>query len=204
VPSLSGQPLNEPTRRRFCEWLWRRPQRWYLLGVPAGGLLAVVAGIAIAGGGYAALQYSSTETFCISCHEMSKAAAELSHRPHSSNALGIRARCADCHIPPRFLAGTLDHVTSGMRDSWEHLRSTIGTPTQYEAHRLEMAERVWGALRADDSAECRSCHTVAAMAAAGHPAQVAITPEVMHQSLPRSYTCIDCHQGIAHDLPAKQ
>ena len=80
MPSLSGQPLNEPTRRRFCEWLWRRPQRWYLLGVPAGGLLAVIAGIAVAGGGFAALQYSSTEAFCTSCHEMSKPAAELSHR----------------------------------------------------------------------------------------------------------------------------
>ncbi len=196
--------MNEPAQHRFRDWLWRRPQRWYLLGIPLGALLALVAGIAVTGGAAVALHYSSSEAFCTSCHEMSAPAAELAHRVHGSNALGIRATCADCHIPPGFLAGTWRHMTSGLRDSWGHLRSTLGTPEAYAARRLEMAQRVWQDLRADDSAECRSCHTVGAMAAADHPAQVAIAPEVMHQSLPRSYTCIDCHQGIAHDLPVKQ
>ena len=196
--------MNEPPRRRFGEWLWRRPHRWYLLGVPIGAALTLLTGIAVTGGGFAALKYSSSEAFCTSCHEMSKPAAELTHRVHLSNALGVRARCADCHIPPGFLAGTLRHMASGMSDSWGHLRSTVGTPAKYEAHRLELAQKVWGRLRADDSAECRQCHAVAAMAAAGHPAQEAITPAVMHQSLSRSYTCIDCHKGIAHDLPAIQ
>jgi cytochrome c-type protein NapC len=171
------------------------------LGVPFGAALALIIGIGFTGGALAALKYSSSEAFCTSCHEMSKPALELSHRVHFSNVCGIRAGCADCHIPPGFLAGTLRHMTSGMSDSWGHLRSTILTPANYEAHRLEFAQKVWRQLRADDSAECRHCHTVAA---AGHPAQDAITPEVVHQSLSRSFTCINCHKGIAHDLPVAQ
>ena len=204
MSSLLGEPLNAPKRRRFWEWLWQRPRPWYLLGVPIGAVMALIVGIAVAGGGYAALQYSSSEAFCTSCHEMATPAEELSHRVHYSNAFGIRARCSDCHIPPGFFAGTLDHMTSGLRDSWGHLRSTIGSPAKYEARRLDMAETVWAHLRADDSAECRSCHTITAMTASGHPPQVAITPERMHRSLAPSYTCIDCHQGIAHHLPMSQ
>ena len=153
MSSLLGEPLNAPKRRRFWEWLWQRPRPWYLLGVPIGAVMALMIGIAVAGGGYAALQYSSSEAFCTSCHEMATPAEELSHRVHYSNAFGIRARCSDCHIPPGFFAGTLDHMTSGLRDSWGHLRSTIGSPAKYEARRLDMAETVWAHLRADDSAE---------------------------------------------------
>ena len=35
--------MNEPPRRRFSEWLWRRPHRWYLLGIPIGAVLALLA-----------------------------------------------------------------------------------------------------------------------------------------------------------------
>ena len=50
----------------------------------------------------------------------------------------------------------------------------------------------------NDSAECRSCHTPAAMVFAKQPADAASA----HQSLATSgMTCIDCHKGVAHTLP---
>ncbi len=178
-------------------WLWRRPQRWFLLGIPVGGVLAFAVGVAFTGGFFGGLQLASTDAFCTSCHEMSAPAQELSHSVHSSNAFGIRAGCADCHVPPTFVAGLIRHMEA-TGELWQHLRGELNTPAKFEAHRLELAQSVWKELKANDSAECRSCHTPAAMAFAQQPAAAASA----HQGLATSgMTCIDCHRGVAHTLP---
>ena len=35
----------QPVRTGFFAWLWRRPQRQFLLGIPAGAAVAFIAGI---------------------------------------------------------------------------------------------------------------------------------------------------------------
>lgn len=194
----------EPERRGFAAWLWRRPQRWFLLGLPAGGLLAFIVGIVFTGGFFGALQYTSTDKFCTSCHEMSTPFDELTRTAHYTNQSGVRAGCADCHVPPTFLPGLMRHIAA-YKEVWGHLTGELDTPAKYESHRLEFAQKVWKELKANDSAECRSCHTIAAMAVVKQPAAGAkvagISPATMHQSLAASYTCIDCHKGVAHTLP---
>ena len=187
-----------PERRGIAAWLWRRPQRWFLLGIPAGGLLAFVLGIGFAGVSLGGLHYTSTEAFCTSCHEMAAPFQEYKQSAHYSNKFGIQATCADCHIPPSFVAGLLRHVSSGATDAWGHMTLKLSTPAKYEAHRLTMAQDVWRELKANDSAECRSCHTPAAMAFDKQPAAAANE----HQSMAKDgTTCIDCHKGVAHMLP---
>ena len=196
----------EPKRRGFAAWLWRRPQRWFLLGIPVGGLLAFIVGIGLTGGFFGALQFASTETFCTSCHEMKKPAEELSHSQHYANTFGIRAGCADCQVPPGFLPGLMKHIAS-YKELWGHLTGELDTPAKYESHRLEFAQRIWTEMKANDSAECRSCHTIAAMAVAKSSTgakMAGISPATIHQSLAPGYTCIDCHKGIAHPISAQQ
>ena len=203
VPPLSGPP-NEPARQGLGAWLWRRPHRWFLLGIPAGGLLAFIVGIGSVGGFFGGLQYASTDAFCTSCHEMGTPFQELTRSVHYSNQPGIQARCADCHVPPAFVPGLLRHVAASM-ELWGHLTGELDTPERYEAHRLTLAQQVWKELKANNSAECRHCHTPDAMAQATLPSKAdqldAISPATMHQSLSSSYTCIDCHKGVAHALP---
>lgn len=179
--------------------LWQRPRRWFLLGIPLGGLLSFVIGIGVAGGFVGGLQYTETTAFCTSCHEMQQPFAELKQSIHHSNAYGIQAGCADCHVPPTPVAGLMRHLRASI-EVWGHLTGKLSTPEKYEAHRLEMAQKVWDELKANDSAECRSCHNQAAMdltqqdriAARRH------APEYMAES---GKTCIDCHKGVAHTLP---
>ena len=194
----------EAERRGFAALLWRRPQRWFLLGIPVGGLLAFIVGIGLTGGFFGALQYTSTDAFCASCHEMNAPFEELAHSMHGSNELGFRARCADCHEPPTFVGSLARHIRAS-REAWYHLRGELNTPAKYENRRMELAQSVWTELKANDSAECRSCHTPAAMALAKQPSSAAgveaISPATMHQSLAASFTCIDCHKGLAHTLP---
>lgn len=179
--------------------LWKRPRRWFLFGIPLGGLLSFVIGIGVAGGFVGGLQYTETTAFCTSCHEMQQPLAELQQSLHHSNAYGIQAGCADCHVPPTLFAGLMRHVRASV-EVWGHLTGKLNTPEKYEALRAEMAQKVWAELQANDSAECRSCHNPAAMdltkqdriAAKRH------SPEYMAKS---GKTCIDCHKGVAHTLP---
>ena len=95
------------------------------------------------------------------------------------------------------LPGLLRHMQS-YAEVWGHLRGELDTPAKYEAHRLQLAQKIWKELKANDSAECRSCHTPAAMAFAQQPPEAASA----HKSLATSgMTCIDCHPGVAHTLP---
>ncbi len=187
----------EPQRQSASAWLWRRPQRWYLLGIPAGGLVALIVGILITGGSVAALKYTETTAFCTSCHEMATPLNEYTHSIHYSNEIGIRAGCGNCHVPPTLFAGLWRHVKAS-QEVWGHLTGELNTPAKYEAHRLELAQKIWTEFRANDSAECRSCHTQSAMALAKQPASAASS----HAGMPKSgMTCIDCHQGVAHTVP---
>jgi len=188
----------EPVHRAFAQWLWRRPQRWFLLGIPAGGLLAFIVGIGFSGSFVAGLKYAETDKFCTSCHEMQTPFQEYTHSVHYSNEFGIQASCGNCHVPPAFLPGLARHIQA-YSEVWGHMNGELNTPAKYEAHRLQLAQKIWAELKANDSAECRSCHTPAAMAFAQQPAMAASA----HQSLGSSgMTCIDCHKGVAHTPPA--
>src|ERR1700759_5296420 len=65
--------------------------------------------------------------------------------------------------------------------------------------RLELAEHEWTRLKANDLLECRNCHTAPAMELTKQsPRAAAIHGRYL---LTGQRTCIDCHKGIAHDLP---
>ena len=186
-----------PEHRSFAAWLWRRPQRWFLLGIPAGGLVAFVIGIGFTGAFIGGLKFAETNAFCTSCHEMHIPFQEYARSVHHSNELGIQATCGNCHVPPAFVPGLMRHVAA-YKEVWGHLWGELDSPAKYEAQRLALAQKIWAELKANDSAECRSCHTPAAMAFAKQPAMAAAA----HSSLTKSgMTCIDCHKGIAHTLP---
>jgi cytochrome c-type protein NapC len=188
----------QPWYRALGTWLWSRPQRWFLFGIPLGGFLAFVVGIAATGGFLGALHLTETNAFCTSCHEMKQPLAELAPKAHGSNVYGIQPGCANCHVPPTFVAGVWRHMKAVV-EVWGHVTGKLDTPAKFEAHRPEMAERVWAEFTANDSANCRSCHNPAVMAFKKQPEEAADA----HSSLTPGggVTCIDCHKGIAHTLP---
>lgn len=79
-----------------------------------------------------------------------------------------------------------------------HFKGTIDTREKFLDHRLELATKVWAEMKANDSRECRSCHTQENM---DYTKQ---SSRAMAQHLKgedEKKTCIDCHKGIAHRLP---
>lgn len=180
----------------FWRWL-NKPHPRYALGA----LLAAgaVFGLLVWGGFHTVLEATNSESFCISCHEMRDTVyKEYVASPHYQNASGVRAACPDCHVP-NALGPKLVRKVAASKELYHALLGTIDTPEKFEEHRLSMARRVWDQMTANDSRECRSCHTPAAMDY--HKMAKAEGAERMKKGLQEGETCISCHKGIAHKLP---
>ena len=62
-----------------------------------------------------------------------------------------------------------------------------------------MASKTWAFMNASDSRECRNCHDQSAW---DLELQTEKAQEYHVGPLSNGKTCIDCHKGIAHKLPA--
>ncbi|MDP6352553.1 MAG: NapC/NirT family cytochrome c [Alphaproteobacteria bacterium] len=161
-------------------------------------VIGFVAGVMVWGAFNWSLEISNTETFCISCHVMKENPwPEYRKTRHYANRTGVRASCPDCHVPREWIHKVVRKVrATGELYHW--LIGSIDTREKFEARRPFLAEQVWASMVATDSRECRNCHGIESMAAeAQTPGAYA-----MHQlAAAWEKTCIDCHQGIAHDPP---
>ncbi|WGE36681.1 NapC/NirT family cytochrome c [Actinobacillus genomosp. 1] len=165
------------------------------------GVVCAVLGAAALFGVQSVMKATSSTEFCVSCHSMSHPQAEWEGTVHFSNRKGIRAECSDCHLPQDGLHYVKAKVIA-LKDIW-HTLVTNKLPDQeaYEAHRLEMAQRVWEEMKETDSATCRSCHSFEAMALTEQKEDA----QKMHKlAQETNQTCIDCHKGIAHFMPEIQ
>lgn len=166
------------------------------------GALPLVLGAVVGAGfvlaGNAALEYTNTESFCISCHEMeANAYYEYQDTIHDLNRTGNRTTCPDCHVPKEFFP-KIWRKTVATKELWYHLMGKLDTTEKYNEHRYELALRVWKRLKANDSKACRNCHEVDAM----DPDKQSERAVARHEEMEtEGKTCIDCHYAIAHFEP---
>lgn len=160
-------------------------------------ILFVIIGLALSAGFQSAMEYTNTTEFCVSCHSMQTNYQELQETIHWKSPSGVHAGCPDCHVPKAFIPKLQAKILAA-KDVWHEMLGTIDTEEKYEAHRWEMANRVWDKMKATDSRECRSCHAFEHM----DLSEQSRMARNKHEKAPeRGKTCIDCHQGIAHRLP---
>jgi len=161
------------------------------------GLLIFVSGVVFAGLFNVGLEYTNRTEFCTSCHSMKTNLAELEEKLHWKSRTGVHAGCADCHVPKDFKEKMIAKIMAA-KDVYHEIMGTIDTPEKYEARRLEMAQRVWAKMKASDSRECKSCHSLAHM---DFREQDRFARKKHENAPDRGQTCIDCHKGIGHKLP---
>jgi trimethylamine-N-oxide reductase cytochrome c-type subunit TorC len=136
--------------------------------------------------------------FCISCHEMRDTAyQEYQQTIHFKNPAGVRAVCADRHVPKDWTHKIIRKVQAS-NELWHKIIGTIDTPEKFQAQRAALAKDAWRAMKETDSRECRNCHSYAAM---DFEHQKPDAAKRMKAGLDQGQTCIDCHKGIAHKLP---
>ena len=182
-----------------------KPSLWQRLRRPATGfsvltllLLGGVGGVIFWGGFHTVVEATNTETFCIGCHEMkNNVYAEYKETIHYTNRTGVRAVCADCHVPKEWGPKMIRKVLA-TRELYGKVMGTIDTREKFEAKRLLLAEREWARMKANDSLECRNCHTLVSMDVEKQKPRAKRSHEL---AVKNSETCIDCHKGIAHHKP---
>lgn len=191
-----NQPKDSATAR-----LWRKPKKWFMFGVPVGGLAMFAVGVAFWTGFNVVLDYSNTEDFCISCHVMrDNVYVEYQQTIHYSNRTGVRAVCSDCHVPKNWFGKVARKVQASFHELPHWALGTIDTPEKFNERRLFLAERVWSTMKHADSRECRNCHELAHMDLDKQQLS-ASRRHTLKRQMERGETCIDCHQGVAHTLP---
>ncbi|KQR74641.1 cytochrome C [Burkholderia sp. Leaf177] len=185
---------------RLIKRYWQtinRPSTYYSLGfLTLGGFIA---GVVFWGAFNTALEMTSTEAFCTGCHEMhDNTFAELKTTIHYSNRSGVRAICSDCHVPHNW-TDKIARKMQASKEVWAKVFGTVNTREKFQDKRLELAEHEWRRFKANNSLECRNCHSFESMDFTRQSPRA----QNAHQRFLATgeKTCIDCHKGIAHELP---
>jgi cytochrome c-type protein NapC len=177
---------------------WRsinKPVKYSFLAISSASF---VAGIIFWGGFHTGLEMTNSLEFCIICHEMRDTVyKEYKETIHYSNRTGVRAICSDCHVPKDWVHKMIRKSQASL-EVWGKITGTIDTPEKFEAKRMQLATHEWARMKASNSRECRNCHDFDAMSAELQKQ----TPYKKHMKAKEDgKTCIDCHKGIAHQLP---
>lgn len=179
---------------RLWDWFWRPS------AVASTGFILLsgfLGGIIFWGGFHWSLEATNTEEFCTGCHSMETNLGEYRQTIHYNNHSGVRAICSDCHVPKEWQHKIKAKVMA-VKDVYHELVGSIDTSEKYESHRLEMAAMTWRKMKQSDSRECRNCHNFDYM---DFTIQETRAASEHQRAIDNSMTCIDCHQGIAHNLP---
>ena len=180
---------------RLWRWL-RRPSS--TITVLTLIVVGFASGIVFWGGFNTVVEATNTEQFCISCHEMrDNVYAEYKETIHYTNRTGVRAVCADCHVPKDWTHKMIRKVQAS-KELYGKVIGTIDTKEKFEAKRLELARNEWARMKAADSRECRNCHGFASMNTEVQKPRAKKAHELGQRD---KQTCIDCHKGIAHHKP---
>ena len=155
----------------------RRPSSVFSLGVLVlGGLRR---GRGVLGRFNTALELTNTEKFCTVCHEMrANVFEELKTTIHFTNRSGVRATCPDCHVPHDW-TDKIARKMQASKEVWGHLFGTINTREKFLDHRLELALHEWARLKANNSLECRNCHSAESMDIAKQSPRAARRPPAL-------------------------
>ncbi|MBK3775566.1 hypothetical protein GAY31_15600 [Azospirillum brasilense] len=178
------------------EALWSRLRRVRVLGATLIGAAAIfVSGIVFWGGFNTAMESTNQMEFCISCHEMKdNVYAEYKKTIHYENRTGVRATCPDCHVPKDWVHKVQRKIQAS-NEVLHWLLGSVDTPEKFDAKRLELAKHEWARFKANNSLECRNCHSFDGMSAEKQKPRARKQHELAKAD---GMTCIDCHKGIAH------
>ncbi|MCB8746305.1 pentaheme c-type cytochrome TorC [Rhodoferax sp. U2-2l] len=181
---------------RFIRQLFLRPSMKIGLGVLVTG--GFMAGILSWQGFNTAMELTNKEEFCLNCHTMhDNLLPELQKTVHWSNRSGVRATCPDCHVPHDF-TDKLARKMQASREVLAQFTGQIGTREKFKEHRLVLAQREWARFSANGSRECRNCHDYKDM---DFDKMRPTSQVAMRNAAARDQSCIDCHKGVAHQLP---
>jgi len=156
---------------------------WFVPGLIIGMLLILGGGIAI--------NKTSTNNFCVSCHIHPAADASWKRSVHYETQSGYRVGCAECHLPPRGDAYLWEKGKTGLRDLWSYWTKDSASFNWEDRRRLEVARGY------TYESSCIKCHENL------FPVKLSKEGEDAHLYYKQSKKtpdlhCINCHLNAGH------
>ena len=153
-------------------------------------LLVFLAGFAAMVASHSAIDYTSTNTFCESCHVHPHATISWKQGPHFDTQSGFVANCVDCHLPPPDSSGfLLATVSTGARDVWGKLFKDVD-----KINWQEKAERAHAVTHVYKSA-CLHCHQNLFPRGLSKKGQDA---HLHYSQKGDQLRCLNCHLDVGH------
>lgn len=159
-------------------------------------VIGFLGGIIFWGGFNTGMEITNTEEFCSGCH--APIVKEIRETIHYSNRSGVRAICSDCHVPHNWTDKIIRKVQAS-KELVAFAMGTISTDEKFQARREHLATREWKRMKENNSQECRNCHEFDFMDFSEQGKRSVKQHSTALASGEK--TCVDCHKGIAHQLP---
>ena len=140
----------------------------------------------------AAVHYTSTDTYCNSCHVHDHAESSWRLSAHVNNKSGVVVHCVECHLPPPGHGYISSKIKHGAKDV-------------YGFYFKDSADYKWESKRTVEKANhftyetsCQKCHTNL------YPAVISVKGADSHLHYERNQqtmTCLNCHMYTGHYNP---
>jgi formylglycine-generating enzyme required for sulfatase activity/nitrate/TMAO reductase-like tetraheme cytochrome c subunit len=156
---------------------------WFLPGLILGVVLIL--------GGGKALDATSSNEYCMSCHIHPLADAAWKKSVHYDTKSGSRIACVECHLPPKGENYLWAKATTGFRDLWSYWTKDSASFNWEERGSLEIAR---GHVFENS---CKKCHVnlfPAKLTKEGENAHLYYTQTKKTDEL----HCINCHLNAGH------
>ncbi|MFQ5740541.1 MAG: SUMF1/EgtB/PvdO family nonheme iron enzyme [Acidobacteriota bacterium] len=168
-------------------------KRWLHSRLKPGVVLTFVAGFSlclmVVYFSHTALEYTSTDAYCRSCHVHPQATRSWKAGPHHKTGSGVVAHCVDCHLPPQGLPHYVEKFKAGGRDL-------------YGYYFKDVSKIDWDALSTHDYAvhytfdtACLHCHVNLFPVGLSNKA---VDAHLHYNQNREDLRCINCHLYTGH------
>jgi len=157
---------------------------WFLIGLVAGAFVFLGLGKAV--------EATSTNDFCASCHVHPQATASWKQGVHYATKSGYRVSCAECHLPPKGEGYLVEKAKTGSRDLWSHWTKDS---TEFDWEAASTLER---ASKHVYNSTCIKCHENLFPAALTREGSDAHLYYKQMTDKGEEMQCISCHLNAGH------
>lgn len=158
-------------------------------------VIGVVVGVSLMFVVISAYNYTSTDSYCQSCHVHPEADESWMQSIHVNNESGVTVHCVECHLPRK--KGPHQWISKtklGLGDLWSYMTKDSADIDWESKRQLE------NAVKYIPNESCKDCHTNL------FPANIsdeAVTAHLYYTDKEEELDlqCISCHLNAGHDLP---
>jgi len=157
---------------------------WFIIGLLGGALIFYGLGQAV--------EATSTNDFCASCHVHPQSTTSWKRGVHYATPSGYRVSCAECHLPPKGEGYMVEKARTGMRDLWSHLTKDS---TEFDWDAASALER---ASKHVYNSTCVQCHDNLFPATLTREGSEAHLYYKQSNEKGEDMQCISCHLNAGH------